>query len=205
MRERTGAGVKNLNEVAAYWPTPHQGCTTGAGTQGRAGGLKIQTAVGTWPTPSAAIVNDGETLASWGARKARNLAKHCNGNGMGTPLTIASLQWASARPTPSARDWKSGEAGEEVYHGNARPLNEVACRFSRPDPPTSTPGGPSSPPAPTSRPRLNPLFVGWLMGLPENWLDALSSCGPAAMASYHSRLRMHFTSLRDRWDSTFSL
>jgi len=141
--------------VADFWPTPHQNCTTGAGTQGRGGGLKVQTAVATWPTPSA-------------------------------------------------RDFRSGEASDEIFHGNARPLNEVACRFSRPDLENPSGGAVSSVSAPTSRPRLNPLFVGWLMGLPEGWLDAQSSLGPAVMASYRSRLRMHFTSSRDRWDSDWT-
>ena len=53
-----------------------------------------------WPTASASVANDGETIESWKARQARNLAKHLNGNGMGTPLTIASIQW----PTPNAHD-----------------------------------------------------------------------------------------------------
>jgi len=56
-----------------------------------------------WPTPSGAVVNDGETLASWEARKARNIEKHRNGNGMGTPLTIAVQQAiANGRPAPAS-------------------------------------------------------------------------------------------------------
>jgi len=62
-----------------------------------------------WPTPSGAVVNDGETLESWEARKQRNLEKHCNGNGMGTPLTIAVKQWG----TPAANDHKSGRGNNE--------------------------------------------------------------------------------------------
>ena len=50
-----------------------------------------------WPTASGSVANDGETQESWEARKRRNLEKHCNGNGMGTPLTIAATCWPTAR------------------------------------------------------------------------------------------------------------
>jgi hypothetical protein len=81
-----------------------------------------------WPTATAAVSNDGESLESWEARKARNLEKHVNGNGMGTPLTIASRQW----PIASARDWKSGDASPETMDRNARPLNEAATHWPTP-------------------------------------------------------------------------
>jgi len=42
-------------EVKALWPTPYGNASTGAGTQGRDGGVNLQTAV--WPTPQA---SDGE-------------------------------------------------------------------------------------------------------------------------------------------------
>lgn len=41
------------------------------------------------PTPAAGNFNDGEDLASWEARRQRNLAKGVNGNGQGTPLPVA--------------------------------------------------------------------------------------------------------------------
>lgn len=37
------------------WPTPHANCSTGAGTQGRQGGLNLQTAVRLLPTPRVAM------------------------------------------------------------------------------------------------------------------------------------------------------
>ena len=46
--------------------------------------------------------------------------------------------------------------------------NQVEHSFL-PDQPTGTPGEKSSTPAPTSPRRLNPLFVEWLMGLPEGF------------------------------------
>ena len=53
-----------------------------------------------WPTASASIANDGESQKSWEARRQRNLEKGYNGNGMGTPLTIAATTW----PTANTRD-----------------------------------------------------------------------------------------------------
>jgi hypothetical protein len=40
--------------------------------------------------------------------------------------------------TPSARDWKSGEASPETMERNARPLNEQVCHLTYPTPSAST-------------------------------------------------------------------
>jgi hypothetical protein len=55
-------------------------------------------------------------------------------------------------------------------------LSPAALRIyqrSRPHRETFLPGSPSLPVAPASSPRLrlNPLFVLWLQGFPESWLD----------------------------------
>lgn len=63
-----------------------------------------------WPTAAASVANDGETLESWDARKERNLAKHCNGNGMGTPLTIAATRWPTIR-SAEAGDYQNQRDG----------------------------------------------------------------------------------------------
>lgn len=57
---------------------------------------------GFWPTPNARVSQDGEGLETWEVRRQRELAKGRNGNGMGTPLSIAALR--SSWPTPSATD-----------------------------------------------------------------------------------------------------
>jgi hypothetical protein len=54
-----------------------------------------------------------------------------------------------------------------------------------PDQLTSTHGAKSSPSGQTSRRRLNPAFVEWLMALPHGWTDF----APVAMASWRSRAR----------------
>ena len=47
---------------------------------------------------------------------------------------------------------------------------------------------PSSGSAPTSRRRLNPLFVEWLLGWPENW-TSLAPLGSDSRATASSRSR----------------
>jgi hypothetical protein len=143
-------------EVAAQWPTP-AACQDKQG-QNEADGKRGQTLVGaargqSWPTPSAAVMNDGESLASWEARRERNLAKSVNGNGMGTPLTIAAQAW----PTPAATEVRQGyqrRATGQASRQNQQSLTTWAVDFpsSPPAPPTASPGPPSSPPGPTSPP-----------------------------------------------------
>ena len=58
------------------WPTPHASCSTGAGTQGRDGGLKVQTAVkdrALFPTPSARDWKSSNASSKTMARNARPL------------------------------------------------------------------------------------------------------------------------------------
>lgn len=43
------------------------------------------------PTPAACVANDGESTATWLARRERVKLTAANGNGMGMPLTVASL------------------------------------------------------------------------------------------------------------------
>jgi len=53
-----------------------------------------------WPTPDASVAQDGETFETWEKRRLETKARVKNGNGFGTPLTIAA-QLASW-PTPMA-------------------------------------------------------------------------------------------------------
>ena len=51
-----------------------------------------------WPTPDASMVQDGETFETWEARRLATKARVGNGNGFGTPLTIAAQMtgWPTA-------------------------------------------------------------------------------------------------------------
>ena len=84
-------------------------------------------------------MNDGERPQTFLARAEKLKAKGLNGNGAGLTLAIASQMW----PTPAARDWRSGEASQETYDKNARPLNEVATLWSTPRSSDGEKGGPN--------------------------------------------------------------
>jgi hypothetical protein len=68
--------------------------------------------------------------------------------------------------------------------------NQVRHSF-HPAQETPTHGSESLPSGPTSRRRLNPNFVDWLMSLPPGWTDY----APVETASWYSRVRMHLESL----------
>lgn len=155
---------KELEATAKKWQTPR---SNEAGDWQRDKGARgKERLTSQWPTPNASLVNDGEDLKSWEARKSRNMEKGINGNGMGTPLTIAAQNW----PSPQAKDHRSGETIAD--YGNSRPLNEAVLKFSHPVPVMDPSGRIYSKTHRTLRRRLNPVFVCWLMGWPMWWTRA---------------------------------
>jgi hypothetical protein len=46
-----------------------------------------------WPTPSAGVFQDGEDPQKWQQRADSLKQKGINGNGAGTPLTVAAARW----------------------------------------------------------------------------------------------------------------
>jgi site-specific DNA-cytosine methylase len=98
------------------------------------------------PTPAAGNFNDGEDLASWEARRERNLAKGVNGNGQGTPLPVAAQQLAGAV------DWGPYETA----------IRRWEAVTGRPAPAPTVPGKTGQ--------RLNPALPEWMMGLPAGWI-----------------------------------
>lgn len=113
------------------WPTPHTSASTGAGTEGRAGGLNIQTAASLagWPTPCGQDGPKGGPgqgtdrlpgavhLAGWGTPAARD-SRHANaesyqdrtGTKKGEQLNNAAVHLAGW-PTPIRADGR-GSAGK---------------------------------------------------------------------------------------------
>lgn len=57
-----------------------------------------------WPTPDSALMNNRESPETFEARRAALAVKHRNGNGAGTPLGMAVLQW----PTPNTGESLTG-------------------------------------------------------------------------------------------------
>jgi hypothetical protein len=146
--------------------------------QGRTVDLNEQAAW--WETPQAHDSNGGsqERVGRFGTEHGgRNLADD-----------------VTAWPTPNACD--GSKVSQNSHQGACLTRSaEAEFRYSHPDQATLTHGGASSPSAPTSRRRLNPSFVEWLMGWPLGWTDF----APLEMESWRSKARRHLHSwLRER-------
>ncbi len=162
----------------ALWKTPKTPTGGAEARDGRrargSGGEELEAQARLWPSPRA------EDSESCGAHR-----------GEPDGLTSATRAWM----TPLARDWRSGETSDETAEKNSRPLSEAVCRCSLPAPETPTDGDESSPcdrtsPRP-SRPRLNSLFVEWMLSWPQGWTDF----APVEMASWLSRARTRLRAL----------
>lgn len=158
----------DLKDQAAMWPTAST-CERGAqnkeskATRPDTGGIDLQTVAQQWQTPA------GQNFIS---RKQ-----------------VAAMEREPLLPQ-QARQWPTphGMVGVD-RHGHRAAGGEfakVACRFSHPAPANSTDGQESSPSGPTSPPRLNPVFVGWLMGFPCDWTH-IEATGSGYMATQLSR------------------
>src|SRR5215471_12879977 len=96
--------LPTCGSASSSWPTATLDDAKSSGSaaysteSGRHSGTTLTDAIRMWPTASSCIANDGETPETWEARRQQNLAKGYNGNGQGTPLTIAAMTW----PTPEA-------------------------------------------------------------------------------------------------------
>jgi hypothetical protein len=75
-----------------------------------------------WPTPTRL---DSTNTANRTAERTDPDSKHHDG----VTLVDAIRRWA----TPSARDWRSGDASEATLERNARPLNEQATHWPTPN------------------------------------------------------------------------
>ena len=145
-----------------------------------------------WPTP--------RTQCTRGNGTPRNLTRDLGMYGIEEYVGHkANLEEVVAMwPTPNARDadkWSNRPIG----HLRQMNLSGAAqCRFSRPAPANLNSGQESSPTTRTSRPRLNPAFVGWLMGFPLMWADIeVTNSGFMAMqlSRWLPRMRGYFYGL----------
>ena len=150
------------------WGTPNAGddASTGKPRPSRGGRqteyLSRQAIV--WPTPTAQHHNDGGT---WEAHVERGKRLKDQGyNPPSAPLALKARNW----PTPRTSDRNGGTVG--TNSADRGQLCGVAEQFHLPGLKPSTSGQPSSNSSPSGRPRLNPLFVEWLMGWPEGWTDS---------------------------------
>ena len=130
------------------WPRrpPGGGAKGGPNQRDGNGSLHLTSEAVKWARPRA---NDPEKRGSIDEADPRN------------GLPGQTSHWAR----PSARDWKAGE----MKGSPARPLSEQAFRFGRLDGEKASGG--SGKKSLKSSPKLNPLFVEFLMGWPIGWSD----------------------------------
>lgn len=130
---------RKATEIVAGWATPNTTDSTGADTQGRQGGMNLQTAaVMGWSTPTA---EDGRR----GNKPPRPQDK-------GHPLSQQAVM--AGYPTPTSKDHKDGEYCEKV------PINALLGRQAW----TIGSGAQMK-----KRGALNPALSRWLMGYPVAW------------------------------------
>lgn len=84
-----------------------------------------------WQTPDAAAANLGETVESFEGRRARNKAKHGNGNGMGTPVAMQAQQfgqWQTPKAPGGGDTSRSGSRIDELLLGAGQAKNWPSAR-----------------------------------------------------------------------------
>ena len=128
-----------------------------------------------WSTPRASPNENRNTKAA-----------PSHGETHGRTLAGDVLSWA----TPTTRDGKDG--------GSPSPNAPTNSLLGRQAPRTLTDGPALSLPVAWagSRLYLNPRFVEWLMGWPDEWTGSVH----VGMASYLSRQRLQLAFLLDCWD-----
>jgi hypothetical protein len=148
-------GYQDLTVMATHWPTPNvpNGGRTTSTSNYAADGSKRQIDLGAaaslWQTPAS------DSFRSRGGDRRDEMG-----------LDQQGRNWI----TPNARDWKSETGSEHNTYDKTPNLSRQVYRVSHLDP--AIPDGPtSSANAPTSRRRLNPRFVEFLLGLPIGWTE----------------------------------
>jgi len=102
------------DNACSGWPTPaHQDGEHCSGQSERTGGRKSN-------------LTDTATLAGWPTPMAGSLGTDTYNPAGNTDSSRRTVSLVAGWGTPSARDWKNGQASDETMNHNARPLNEQA-------------------------------------------------------------------------------
>ena len=147
-REQYNSGDESvaLSRRAALWPSPLAADGPKAPDRHARGNPSLPGAARAWRTPRAI----------YGEHRGMEDRHHLTGQ--------AIEMWG----TPQARDWRDAVEPPASVPTDSH-LSRQAQRSLIGGPPSS-PGGRTSR-RPSSRPRLNPKFVSWMMNLPVDWCD----------------------------------
>lgn len=221
MQERTQAGVSNLNERAAMWPTPtvpsqqREDCPSErfrhTPSLPSAAPIFMEDAPGSaWPTPRASDYKSGEVSDEIFGKNSRPLTEIAarfqtspqapESETPGLPSSpddqTSPLLW----PSPSAGIFNDGENLEQwearrqvnkANHGNNGMGTPLTIAVRKVEG--------------QEKKRLNPRFVDWMMGLIPGWNDARRPCERAEMASYLSRQRSRLSALLNARGYVFTI
>jgi hypothetical protein len=166
----SGSGSSESGETSKEWPPPSATpYGRNKGGQNPEGPVRpsLDTLARDWSTPTT-----GSALTNPAQRR-----RHSPG------LGVEAVDHTKLWPTPTAGDHKaSGASGYSTASGrhSGTTLTDAVCG----------PRGAATPkPGPESQPRLNPVFVEWLLGLPHHW-SSLQGSGPSVTALTLWRRRM---------------
>jgi hypothetical protein len=105
-RQRVNAARLTSGKGSSSWPTisVNESKNSVGKSQEHRNSIPLGTmaAMQAWPTPNAQVSQDGESPETWLKRKEAMKAKGYNGNGCGTPLTIAVQLHGQAAPASSS-------------------------------------------------------------------------------------------------------
>lgn len=111
---------------------------TGQTPDGKKRQVDLNFAVREWPTPTASVPQDGESLATWLARRESLKTTANNGNGCSTPLTMAIQMEQAEWPTPRSSPNENRTTRNAPTHGNghgktlAGEVNEMESAWPTP-------------------------------------------------------------------------
>lgn len=171
-RPGSGSVLPTEGSASSCWPsaTAQDSKASGAaayGTEsGRHSGTTLTDAASRmWPTPVGSVANDGEDPSTFRRRVERLKQMGVNGNGAGTPLTIASVEWRLGRQAP-----RTETLGAASLSGSTRRLNPAFVEWLMGLPPGWT--DPLTPIAPTD-------FVRWATAWSPNKPPGPSGSSPS--------------------------